>query len=132
MSSEGKGYEITGRVVKVGDKQEFASGFYKREVVVETSGEYPQTIPIEFAKKCADKVEQYGIAEGDVVTVQFDLRGREWNGRYFCNLSGWRIEKQAAAPTSATAQPAPTGDAVQDGLDQVGDGGGADADSLPF
>jgi hypothetical protein len=25
------------------------------------------------------------------VTVSFDIRGREYNGRYFNNLQGWKI-----------------------------------------
>ena len=32
-------------------------------------------------------------AEGDVVTVDFDLRGREWNGKYFTNLQAWRMTR---------------------------------------
>jgi single-strand DNA-binding protein len=28
---------------------------------------------------------------GQQVTVTFDIRGREYNGRYFNNLQGWKI-----------------------------------------
>ena len=29
--------------------------------------------------------------EGDQVVVDFDLRGREWNDKYFTNLNAWRV-----------------------------------------
>jgi hypothetical protein len=32
------------------------------------------------------------IAEGTPIKVYFDLRGREWQGKYFTNLQAWRIE----------------------------------------
>jgi hypothetical protein len=32
-------------------------------------------------------------SEGDNIEVEFDLRGREWNGKYFTNLQAWRINR---------------------------------------
>jgi hypothetical protein len=31
--------------------------------------------------------------EGERIKVSFDLRGREWNGKYLTNLNAWRIER---------------------------------------
>ena len=43
--------EISGKVMKVGDVQEFGKGFSKRELVMEIEpGDHPQAIPIEFVK----------------------------------------------------------------------------------
>jgi hypothetical protein len=46
--------------------------------------------------------------QGDEIKVQFNLRGREWNGpqgiKYFNTLEAWRIEKVAAGQSSAPAQ----------------------------
>jgi hypothetical protein len=32
------------------------------------------------------------LQPGQEVTVSFDIRGREYNGRYFNNLQGWKVE----------------------------------------
>ena len=34
------------------------------------------------------------------VTVTFDIRGREYNGRYFNNLQGWKIVSIGGEPTA--------------------------------
>ncbi len=85
-----RGYELTGTVKLVMDRQTYDSGFTKREFVVTTQDDkYPQDIKLECVK---DKIAQLeGINPGDTVTVAFDLRGNEYNGRYFVNLSAWRV-----------------------------------------
>ena len=32
------------------------------------------------------------VSEGQEIKVFFDIRGREYNGKYFNNLVGWKIE----------------------------------------
>lgn len=40
-----------------------------------------------------DKVEQLnGVREGDHVTVQFNVSSREYNGKWFTDLSVWKLE----------------------------------------
>lgn len=41
--------------------------------------------------------------EGDRVKVSFDLRGREWNGKYLTNLNAWRMERAGEAGATTTA-----------------------------
>lgn len=97
-------YELTGKVKLVQDPQTFSSGFTKREVVVTVEdGKYPQDINLEFLQ---DKVSLLdSVSEGQEIKVFFDIRGREYNGRYFNNLVGWKIESgdDAAAPVPAAA-----------------------------
>lgn len=97
-------YDLTGKVKLVQDPQTFASGFTKREVVVTVEdGKYPQDINLEFLQ---DKVSLLdNVSEGQEIKVSFDIRGREYNGRYFNNLVGWKIEagEDAAAPAPAAA-----------------------------
>ena len=58
-------------------------------VVIVEDSKYPQEINIEFVQ---DKVALLDTLEpGQEVTVTFDIRGREYNGRYFNNLQGWKI-----------------------------------------
>ena len=65
---------IKGTVETVLDLQEFASGFCKRVLVINTGGDYPQTIPVEFVK---DKVEILtGLRKGQEVEAFVNLRGK--------------------------------------------------------
>ncbi len=89
-------YDITGKVKLIQEAQTFASGFTKRELVVTVEdSKYPQDINLEFLKDSVSKLD--GINEGDQVTVTFDIRGREYNGRYFNNLAAWKISVDAKA-----------------------------------
>ncbi len=83
-------YELTGKIKLLQDTKTFDSGFTKREmVVVVDDGRYPQEINLEFVQ---DKVSLLDdLQPGQQVTVTFDIRGREYNGRYFNNLQGWRV-----------------------------------------
>lgn len=84
-------YELTGKVKLIQDPQTFNSGFTKREMVVTVEeGKYPQDINLEFVQDKAALLDS--VQPGQQVTVFFDIRGREYNGRYFNNLVGWKIQ----------------------------------------
>lgn len=84
-------YDLTGTILVIQDAQTFASGFSKREFVVTVEdGKYPQQIALECVKEKMDLLDS--LKEGQQVKVTFDIRGREYNGRYFNNLQAWRIE----------------------------------------
>ncbi|WP_116368497.1 DUF3127 domain-containing protein [Parahaliea mediterranea] len=108
-------YELTGKIKLIQEPQTFNSGFTKREMVVTVDdGRYPQDINLEFVQ---DKIALLdGLQSGQEVTVSFDIRGREYNGRYFNNLQGWKVVAAAAAPEAAAAgapageEPPPYGD----------------------
>jgi single-strand DNA-binding protein len=97
-------YDLTGKVKLIQDAQTFGSGFTKREmVVVVEDGKYPQEINLEFVQ---DKVSLLDTVQvGQEVTVTFDIRGREYNGRYFNNLQGWKIQAGESAPAAADKPP---------------------------
>ena len=84
-------YEATGTIQSIGEIQEFGTkGFKKREVVLTIpDGKYPQTVALEFQGERVDLPDKY--AEGDEVSITFDLRGREYNGRHYVNLNAWKI-----------------------------------------
>jgi hypothetical protein len=89
MSEEIK---IKGTIKILGDTQEVGSkGFIKREMVLTTLDEkYPQDLKIEFLKDNCSKLDAFSL--GDEVTVSVNLKGSEWNGKYFVSLTGWKIE----------------------------------------
>ena len=119
-------YDLTGKIKLIQEPQTFGSGFTKREMVVTVEdGKYPQDISLEFVQ---DKIALLdGLQPGQEVTVTFDIRGREYNGRYFNNLQGWKI---TTGDTSVA--PAPDYGSYQQGMpNQDGDPGYGD-DDIPF
>ena len=98
-------YDLTGKIKLIQEAQTFNSGFTKREmVVIVEDGKYPQEINIEFVQ---DKISLLdNLQAGQEVTVTFDIRGREYNGRYFNNLQGWKISAQGQGnPPSSGEEP---------------------------
>ena len=92
---------IKGTVKVVFDTQEFSSGFQKREFVVTTDDpKYPQDIKLEVVKeKCA---ELDNVREGQEIVVHYNLRGNEYNGKYYVNLLAWKWElAQAVLPPTS-------------------------------
>ena len=83
-------YEMEGTVKLVEATQTFASGFSKREFVITSEDKYPQDIKFECTKEKIELLEK--VREGDKVKVSFNIRGNEYNGRYYVNLQAWRID----------------------------------------
>jgi len=84
-------YETAGKIKVIYDTQSFASGFTKREFVVTTAADkYPQDLKFEVVKDKCQLLDGYKV--GQDVTVNFDVRGNEYNGKYYVNLSAWKIQ----------------------------------------
>ena len=81
--------EVVGKIKVINETQTFDSGFQKREIVVTTEETYPQDIKLEFTKDKCFIIDQYKV--GQSVTVAFNLRGNEYNGKYYVNLQGRKI-----------------------------------------
>ena len=96
-------YELVGKLLKKFDAQDISATFKKREFVVESEGQYPQQIKFELKNEKTSVIDSY--AEGSKVKVHFDISGREWQGKYFVNLSAWRVEAADASTTSNNAAP---------------------------
>lgn len=100
-------YEITGKVRRIGDVQTFASGFSKRELVVdeEREGSWPNVVPLVFKQDRASLLDPLGV--GAKVKVGFVVDGRDWTDpktekvKCFCDLTALKLEVLSAAPTAA-------------------------------
>lgn len=113
---------LKGKVVNIGDEWENDGGtFKKRELLLEIDpGDYAQEIPIEVVNKRLEILN--GVAAGDEVEVEINLRGNEWNGKHYLSANAWKLNvlvKGEGVPATAAA-----------------DTGGADLeedpDDLPF
>ncbi|MAU30926.1 MAG: hypothetical protein CMC36_03335 [Flavobacteriaceae bacterium] len=88
--------EVQGSIKVIGEVQEISATFKKRELVVSTDEQYPQTLSIEFIQDKTDLLNKFEI--GQNVKVGINLRGREWENpqtkeiKYFNSIQGWKIE----------------------------------------
>jgi hypothetical protein len=94
-------YELSGTAKQIFEEKTFGSGFNVREFVVTTEADkYPQDICLQCVKEKVEMVNQ--LKEGEKVKVAFDLRGREYQGRYFVNLNAWKVEATGAGSDSSS------------------------------
>lgn len=95
----------------------------KATAIFETQEQYPKTIAVDFFNAKLDEVTK--IPLGTVCTVKFDISSREFNGKWYTNLSGFGIEPQAQQQPQQQSldKPIPPLD-QQEGIDEN--------DDLPF
>ena len=88
--------EVQGAIKVIREVQEISATFKKRELVITTDEQYPQTLSIEFVQDKTDLLNKFQV--GQNVKVSINLRGREWENpqtkeiKYFNSIQGWRIE----------------------------------------
>ena len=98
-------YEVSGKIKVISETQSFPSGFTKREFVVTTTHDkYPQDLKFEIVKDKCSLLDSY--KEGQEVQVTFDIRGNEYNGKYYVSLSCWKLQSSdgpTAPPQSSSS-----------------------------
>lgn len=95
-------FETEGTLYKVFETENKTQTFQAREFVIKQDGNYPQFIKFQLTQDRCDLVNNF--KEGDKVKVSFDLRGREWNDRFFTNLNAWRIDAGTPDESPVTAE----------------------------
>ncbi|WP_418495515.1 DUF3127 domain-containing protein [Coprobacter sp.] len=62
------------------------------EAVIEESGvQYPQSVVV---KQLNENIERFRLIKGQEVTVHFNSRVNEYNGRFYQTNVCWKVEKQ--------------------------------------
>lgn len=112
-------FTITGKLIKRGEVEQVTDSFTRREFVIEVQdGQYPQFVKFQCVQDRTAIVS--GFKKDDQIKVHFDLRGREWNGKYFTNLNAWRVEATTGPPPApeptTKPEPANTGTVEDDEL----------------
>jgi hypothetical protein len=121
-------FEVEGKLIKKYDTENKTGTFQAREFVIEVmSGNYPQFVKFQLVQDRCSLLDPF--EEGEEIKVHFDLRGREWQGKYFTNLNAWRLEK-ASTPSASAPPPADTGDGSFPSA--VDEPSSAADDDLPF
>lgn len=106
------GYELKGTVIKVYETKQVSEKFSKKEFVVETKDnpKYPQTVLLQATGDRIGQVDDLNV--GDEVRVEFSIRGRAWQDKFFNSLDVWKVERTSASTTSS----APSGNGRSDDL----------------
>ncbi|MCC6816407.1 MAG: DUF3127 domain-containing protein [Saprospiraceae bacterium] len=92
-------FNISGKLHKKFEIESKTANFQTREFVIQSQEQYPQMIKFQLTQDRCSIVDNFN--EGDVINVFFDLKGREWNDKYFTNLQAWKIEKEGDSSSPA-------------------------------
>lgn len=76
----------------------------KQSIVVNTGGDYPQLLQVDFINDKCDQLNEFNT--DSEVTVAINLKGREYNGKYYTNITGWKVSKYNEEVSSADQNPA--------------------------
>lgn len=96
--------ELIGKIIVLGETETIGNkDFKKRVLVLETDEKYKQTIPVEFTQDKTGLLDNFVI--GDTVKIGINLRGTEWQGRYFANIQGWNINKGEREKSAGSFMP---------------------------
>lgn len=121
--------EIKGKIIQILPEQSGAGKngqWRKQEYVIETDGQYPKKVCFNL---WGEKIDQNPVKTGDMVTVFFDLESREFNGRWYTDVRGWKIESESV---SQADMPPPPGVEDMDMAPPVNDAPPPEEDDLPF
>jgi hypothetical protein len=119
-------FDIEGKLIKKYDVEQKTSTFQSREFVIEVpDGSYSQYVKFQLVQERCAMIDNY--EEGSMIKVSFDLRGREWQGKFFTNLNAWRIESAGGSAGSSAKS------AIQEGeFPSAKDEPAVSDDDLPF
>lgn len=125
--------EVKGKIIQKFDLQSGTSKagnpWKKQNYLLETLDSFPRKIYFDFF---GDRADQFPLNVGDMINLSFDIECREYQGRYYTDIRGWKAEKidenaPAATPQpSNDAPPAPAPEAAENMFEQSQD------DDLPF
>ncbi|HNE29091.1 MAG TPA: DUF3127 domain-containing protein [Saprospiraceae bacterium] len=93
-------FEVEGKLYRIFPTEQKTASFQAREFVLEVpDGNYPQYVKFQVVQDKCSLLDQY--KEGERLKVSFDLRGREWQGKFFTSLNAWRIDRAGSADAPA-------------------------------
>lgn len=107
--------DIKGKIIQkmdpVGGVSKAGNQWKKQEYVMETLDSYPKKVKFDFF---GDRADQYPLEVGDIITLSYDIESREFNGRWYTDIRGFKAVKEdpnsipaAGAPYAPAGEPAP-------------------------
>lgn len=101
--------DVVGKIIaalppKSGTSQSTGKPWQVNTYVLQTTEQTPKNIAFDVFG--AERVEQYNLEVGDMVTVSIDIDAHEYNGRWYNQIRAWNVVNHASAQ-QPTAQQAP-------------------------
>jgi hypothetical protein len=94
--------ELTGKIVQLLDLQSGTSArgdWKKQDFILETEEQYPRKICISL---WGDKIGDIAGVQlsKEIITVSITLESREFNGRWYTDVKGWKIQRNLETKAS--------------------------------
>ena len=110
--------------------QQISATFSKREFVIETQENYPQTIQLELQGDRVDIIDSF--AEGQEIEAHLNIKGRLWvspqgEEKYFNTIVCWKITASSSESTAPTIPPI-----NEQQFEPISSGNEEEIDNLPF
>ena len=83
--------QIKGKIIHILPIQSGRSkkgDWQKRDIVIETDGEYPKKVSVSIWNKLLD----IPIKEGIEVNAEIDINAKEYNGKWYNEVKAWKLE----------------------------------------
>lgn len=108
--------ELAGKVIAVleaksGVSKSTGNPWMSQEYVIETHEQFPKKMC--FRVFGEDKIRAFNIQLGEELNVYFDINSREYQGRYYTDITAWRVER---VDPNAPANPIPQAGTMDAGI----------------
>ena len=95
---------VTGTIKVIDPIKQISDKFSVRMFVLTVpNGEYPQDVIFQLSQDKCKLIDNY--LPGIDITVKFNLRGREYNGKYYNTLDAWNIQSTPVVDESFDDSP---------------------------
>jgi hypothetical protein len=114
--------KFKGEVVFVTPTTSVSDKFKKREVTLKSQDEYPQYVTFQLTQDKCDLANN--LKTGEVVEVQYNLRGRRWEAqdgtiKYFNSIEAWTMSLSSKVENSAVEKLRKTFDTTDESSDDL-------------
>ncbi|MEP7268204.1 MAG: DUF3127 domain-containing protein [Saprospiraceae bacterium] len=95
--------QFTGRLLQVLPAQtgQGKNGEWrKQDIVLETDGQYPKKVCVSV---WGDKMSHLSLSPGEMLTVDFDIESREYNGKWYTDVKAWKVASSTGSASDAPA-----------------------------
>lgn len=84
-------HKLKGKLILKSEPRQISDKFRVMDFVIETLDEkYPQKIQLQILNDRIAEMDKYSL--GEDLEVSFDIRGREYNGKYYNSLNAYKVE----------------------------------------
>lgn len=97
--------DLTGKVIAILPERSGVSArgeWHSQSYVIETQEQYPKHLCFDVFG--ADKIAQFAIQAGEIITVSFDIDARQWQDKWFNQIRGWQVVRPGQQPMQQQPQ----------------------------